>query len=115
METMKFSVLLVLVVFSGAVVFTLFSAVAYLLRYLGINFSEAPTRVYEKAEKVVARIEYFSEHDGWHVVFNRGFGTCYGILTNLNKGQVKAGIEVEASILSEPDGSCGFYQLAIEE
>lgn len=112
METMSYSALLALTLFSGIVIYWLLFCVAYMLRRFGIDLRKTPAKVSKKAEKVIAKIEYYSE-DGWHVVFNRGFGTCYGILTNLSSGQAEPGVECVAEIIEEPNGSCGFYQLVV--
>lgn len=114
MNTMSFSAILVLAVFSGLSVFVLVWVAVFLLRYFGVNLKPQPIPAETKNKKVIAKTEYFSEHDGWHVVFNLGFGACYGILANLNKGQAETGIEFEASILSEPTETCGFYELMVE-
>lgn len=114
METMSFSALFMLIVFSGLAVFVLVWVAVFLLRYFGVNLKPQPTPAETKSKKVIAKTEYFSEHDGWHVVFNLGFGACYGILANLSEGQAVSGIEFEASILSEPNETCGFYELAVE-
>ena len=115
METMSFFVWSLMVVLSAVVIFVLMYFAAILLKYFGIKISrQSAEKNYETTEKVIVKTEYFSEHDGWHVVFNRGFGTCYGILANISKGQARAGVEVEASILSEPNGTCGFYELIVE-
>lgn len=112
METMNFGEILILVIFSGMSVFSICWAIVRVLKHFGADFSN-PNVIDKKAEKVTVRLEYFSEYDGWHVKFNRGFGTCYGILTNLNKGQAEKDIQVEAAIIDAPNGSCGFYQLAV--
>lgn len=114
MYTMSFSAILVLAVFSALVVYILLWSVARLLYCYGISLKQETRVVESKKSKVIAKTEYFSEDDGWHVVFNLGFGTCYGILANLNKGQAEAGVEFEASILTEPTETCGFYELMVE-
>ncbi len=115
METKIFTEEVFCMLFTCAILSVLAWIAVRLMSKHGIRF-EQPRKFPREEEKVTARLAYFSPKDGfWHVTFNLGFGTCYGIIANMNKGQGSEGVEIETTILSAPDHTCGFYRLfAIE-
>ena len=61
--------------------------------------------------EVEAKLEFFSENDGWHAVFDKNGVVCYGVFLNLSKGQVKEGIVLPAVIEEEPNAENELYLL----
>ena len=61
--------------------------------------------------EVEAKIEFFSEEDGWNAVFHKDGVLCYGVFLNLSKGQVTKGVTIPAFIEEEPTADNEFYLL----
>lgn len=99
---------------AGAVCYLLGWAFSRYLTRRGIRLDQ-PRKFPHEEEKVVVCLDFYSEKDGWHVTFNKGFGVCYGIIANYYNRKAKVGTEFEAVILSTPEEPAneGFYFLAI--
>ncbi len=61
--------------------------------------------------EVEAKLEFFSDEDGWHAVFYKDEVLCYGVFMNLSEGQVTKGVTVPAVIEEEPTADNEFYLL----
>lgn len=77
------------------------------------NVGHAPRekKVAQQPVEVEAKLEFFSEEDGWHAIFNKDGVLCYGVFVNLSEGQVTKGVTIPAVIEEEPTADNELYLL----
>ncbi len=72
---------------------------------------EAKKTTKQQPIEVEAKLEFFSEEDGWHAIFNKDGVLCYGVFMNLSEGQVTKGVTIPAVIEEEPTADNELYLL----